>query len=324
MEMHPLQARIGNPQIKVERLKEHEHTSRIVVQPLPAGYGTTLGNALRRTLLSSLSGTAIAGVKIKGVNHEYTTIPGISESFIDIILNLKEIRFSKTVEQDAVLKLEVKNREGQITAKDIKETADCKVVNKDAPIATITSKDASFVMEILLRTGVGYSPAAEREKLESEMVGIDAIYSPVKNVAYSVEPARVGEFTDLDKLVLQVETDGTLDSNDALQKASDILKFYYGLFNKATNAAVDELVEETEIDPAQQPQEEIVEEEIYTPIEILALSPRTLNALVNGSITSVEQLKKTPRKHLAALKGFGKKALDEVTAALAILDENNE
>ncbi|MCX6807457.1 MAG: DNA-directed RNA polymerase subunit alpha [Patescibacteria group bacterium] len=322
MEMHPLQERIGNPQIKVERIKDQINTSRMIVQPLPAGYGTTLGNAIRRVLLSSLSGAAIVAIKMKGASHEYTTIKGLRESLVDIILNLKEVRFEKPADGDVMLKIEVNNKAGAITAKDIKEMAGIKVINKDAYIATIDDKKTSFEMELLVRTGVGYSPASEREKLEPGMISIDAIFTPLRNVAYEVEMARVGEYTDLDKLVLDATTDGTIDSHEAIKRAADILKFYFGLFNRATDMAINQLIDETETDPTKQPQDQVDEEEITTPIEILALSPRTLNALINGGITSVEQLKKTPKKHLSALKGFGKKAMDEVTAALVATEED--
>lgn len=324
MEMHPLQARIGNPQIKVERLKDPEHTSRITVQPLPSGFGQTLGNSLRRVLLSSLSGAAVVAIKFKGASHEFTAIKGLQESLIDIILNLKELRITKTTEDDVTLKLEIKNKTGLITAKEIKESAGVKIINKNAPLFNIDDKKTVIEMELLIRTGVGYSPSTEREKLSQGMVAVDAIFTPVRTVSYQVDPARVGGFTELDKLTMDVTTDGSLDSHDAIQNSSDILKFYFGLFHKATDKSVDELVADTETDPAKQPKEEAVEEELYTPIEILALSPRTLNALINGNITSVEQLKKTPRKHLAALKGFGKKAIDEVSAALASLDESSD
>ncbi len=199
----------------------------LTVEPCAQGYGTTLGNALRRVLLSSLPGAAVTAVKIKGVEHEFATMPHVKEDVLEIILNLKALRMKLFSQEPVKLSLTVKG-EKVVTAKDFGKNADVEIVNPELPIATLTDPSATFEMDIWIGPGRGYQTTEERsrEKLELGTIAIDALYSPVLNVSYKVEATRVGEKTDFDKLVLRVETDGTVDALDATNQALTILQDY--------------------------------------------------------------------------------------------------
>ncbi len=203
---------------------ERPHEGVLTVEPCAQGYGTTLGNALRRVLLSSLSGAAVTAVKIKGAEHEFSTISHIKEDALEIILNLKGLRLKLFSEEPVKLSLKVKG-EKVVTAKDFAADAQVEIVNPDLTLATITDPGATFEMEIWVGLGRGYRTTEQRakEKLELGTIAIDALYSPVLNVSYKVEATRVGEKTDFDKLILRVETDGTLDPLDAVNQGVSIL-----------------------------------------------------------------------------------------------------
>jgi DNA-directed RNA polymerase subunit alpha len=196
----------------------------LTVEPCMQGYGTTIGNALRRVLLSSLSGAAVTAVKIKGADHEFSTLPHVKEDVLEIILNLKTLRLKCHSAEPVKLSLSVKG-EKVVTAADFEKNADVEIANKDLAIATLTDKSASFEMEITVAQGRGYRTTEERikEKLELGTIAIDALYSPVLNVSYKVEATRLGEKTDYDKLVLSIETDGTLDPLEACKSAIAVL-----------------------------------------------------------------------------------------------------
>lgn len=315
--MHIIQEEIGLPKIKTESLG----TNHIVftVSPLPPGYGMTLGNAFRRVLLSSLPGASITAVKIDGVTHEYTAIPGVQDSVLDIILNLKELQIKKHSKDPEVIKLSAK-KEGDVLAKDIEHSSDVEILNPDLKITSITKKAAKLNIEMTVEKGVGYVPVTLRKKTNKGLgfILVDAIYSPVKKVRYDVSSTRVGEMTDLDKLTIEVETNGSILPEDALKFTAGVLKSYFDLF----------LIEGEEVEPdfqsdrqqvkAKEIQEEEEEskKETYTPIEILNFSPRTLNSLINGGIGSIEQLVKCTPSKLGNFRGFGKKAMTEVSDAL--------
>jgi len=203
---------------------DRPHEGVLVVEPCAQGYGTTLGNALRRVLLSSLPGAAVTAVKIKGAEHEFATMPNIKEDALEIILNLKLLRLKLFSEEPVKLTLSVKG-EKQITAADFKKDALVEIANPELPIATITAPSGSFEMDVWVTPGRGYRSIDERgkEKLELGMIAIDALYNPVINVSYKVEATRVGEKTDFDKLLLRVETDGTIDAVEAVNQAVQIL-----------------------------------------------------------------------------------------------------
>ncbi|MBU0667598.1 DNA-directed RNA polymerase subunit alpha [Patescibacteria group bacterium] len=314
--MHQIQAEIGIPKIKTERISSSHAV--FTVSPLPPGYGTTVGNSFRRILLSSLPGACVTGVKIDGISHEYSSIKGVKDSILDITLNLKLLNLKKPTSEPSFLTLSA-NKEGEVTAKDIKCPSDVEILNPDLYITTL-EKGAKFNMEIRVEKGVGYIPAAQRQKEEtdSDMIVLDSIYSPVRRVRYEVESTRVGQMTNLDKLKLEIMTDGSISPEDALKFSSNILQSYFNLFNQE-NAIVEEdfmsdfkkIQEKEQEDEKNKPAQES-----YTPIEILGFSPRTLNALINGGIGSVEQLEKCTESKLTNLRGFGKKALTEVGEAL--------
>lgn len=209
---------------------ERPNEGVLTVEPCTPGYGTTLGNALRRVLLSSLPGAAVTAVKIRGVDHEFSTIPHTKEDVLEIIMNLKALRLKLFSEEPVKLNLAVKG-EKAVTAGDFGKNADVEVVNPDLVLANLTDKQASLEMEITVGPGRGYRATEERqkEKLDLGVIGIDALYSPVLNVSYQVEATRVGEKTDYDKLVLNIETDGALDPLDACNHAVGLLLDHFNL-----------------------------------------------------------------------------------------------
>ncbi|MFA6429725.1 MAG: DNA-directed RNA polymerase subunit alpha [Patescibacteria group bacterium] len=204
---------------------ERPHEGVLIVEPCAQGYGTTLGNALRRVLLSSLPGAAVTAVKIKGADHEFSTLPHVKEDVLEIILNLKALRMKLFSEEPVKLSLTIKG-EKEVTAKDFSKDALVEIVNPELHIATLTDSAAKLEMEVWIGPGRGYRPTEERgkEKMELGTIAVDAFYSPVTNVSYKVEQTRVGEKTDFDKLVLRVETDGAVDPLDAVNQAVTILQ----------------------------------------------------------------------------------------------------
>jgi DNA-directed RNA polymerase subunit alpha len=207
----------------------------LVAEPFAQGYGTTVGNALRRVLLSSLPGAAITSVKIKGVEHEFSAIPHVKEDVLEVILNLKAIRLKSFSAEPVKLSLSVKG-EKAVTAADFRANADVEIVNPEALIATLTDKGATLEMEVTIEQGRGYRTTDDRskEKLELGTIAIDALYSPVLNVSYKVEATRLGDRTDYDKLVLSIETDGTVDPLDAAKSAVEILSDHLSLLKEMT------------------------------------------------------------------------------------------
>lgn len=320
--MHQIQEEIGIPKIKVEKTSDNH--SIFSVSPLPQGYGITIGNAFRRVLLSSLPGACITGVKIDGITHEYSTIKGVKESILDITLNLKLIRIKKDSTEPSILTLSA-NKEGEVYAKDIKHTSDVEILTPDQYITTL-EKGAKLNMEIKVEKGVGYIPVSvkQRDDLDPELILMDSIFSPVKKVRYDVEATRVGQMTNLDKLVIEIETDGSISPDDALKFSSNLLQSYFGLFNQENIMVESEYMSDFQKISQKQEMEEKNKpvQEAYTPIEILGFSPRTLNALINGGIGSIEQLSKCTESKLTNLRGFGKKALTEVREALEARDLN--
>lgn len=203
------------------------------ISPLYPGYGMTIGNTLRRVLISSLGGGAITSVKIKGIDHEFSAIPGVLEDVIEIILNLKKVRLKMFTDDPVVLILKVKG-EKDVTAEDVEATADVEIVNKDQHIATITDKKTELEIEITAEKGLGYVPAEQRqkEKLSVGKIAIDGIFTPIRNVNFTVENIRVGQRTDYNKVILDIETDGTVSPEEALKQASQILIDHFAIVNK--------------------------------------------------------------------------------------------
>lgn len=315
--MHIIQEEIGLP--KITETKSGEFHSTFTVSPLPSGYGTTLGNSLRRVLLSSLPGAAVTGIKIKGVTHEYTVIKGAKDSVLDIMLNLKQLALSKESKEPALIHLKMK-KGGVVTAGDIDCPSGIVIHNPELYITTLEEKNAGLDMEIRVEKGIGYRAATIGQKTDDdvEMIEIDAVFSPLKKIHYTIEATRVGQRTDLDRMILEIKTNGSILPKEALRFASNVLESYFNIFNRDQKPVEPEFMSDFEKIAAKAQEEESSKpkQESYTPIEILGLSPRTLNSLINGDIGSIEQLVKCNEAKLANLRGFGKKALTEVEDAL--------
>lgn len=302
---------IHNPTLA--NVTDHSKTSAtFVIEPLHSGYGMTLGNSLRRVLLSSIEGSALVAFKIEGVTHEFTTVPGVKEDVVDIMLNLKNVRFRNVPEESVELRLEKKGA-GVVTAADIKTASDVEVVNPDAVIATIDDPKASLIIDLVAEAGRGYRTIEESsdKRLHSDMIALDAIFSPVKRVRYNVEATRVGQMTDLDKLNITVDTDGSMSPQDAFEEAAAILVNQYTALAGSTRI---------EAAPALGVIDQNDGGELNTPIEDLNLTARTANALVNNDIRTVQDLVNLSEIDLRELKGFGSRALEEVKDKLAELE----
>jgi len=317
--MHIIQEEIGLPKVTQVQAKKGDATHVVfAIGPLPTGYGMTLGNSLRRVLLSSLPGAAISSLRAQGANHEYTALKGVRESVMDIALNLKEVHLRKHHKDIEVATLEGKGPK-VLTAGDIKVSSDIEIMNPDFPILHL-EKGASIKMELTIEKGVGYQPAAERNKKQSEpgLVHIDTIFSPVERVRFDVEPTRVGQRTNLEKLVLEIQTNGSLSAEEAVRFASQLLSQYFNFFSlDQETVEKDFMADFTRTVQAQPESEQDGVKESYTPIEILNLSPRTLNSLINAGVGSIEQLTKCTPGTLSNFRGFGSKALEEVDQTLA-------
>ena len=330
--MHIIQEEIGLPTFTVTPVKKGDATHAIfTIGPLPPGYGMTLGNALRRVLLSSLPGAAVTSIRIRGVQHEYTTVKGVHESVLDIALNLKLLRLKKHTKEPEVITLEAKGP-ATVKAADLQVTSNIEVINPDLALFTI-EKGGNVDFQITVEKGVGYASASERNKKHNEpgLIFIDAIFSPVRKVRFDVEAARVGQRTDLEKLTLDVETNGSLSAEEAVQFASQLLGSYFGYVGADKKPVEPEFMADFSRTAPQVTEDATSTQvkESYTPIEILNFSPRTLNALINAGVGSIEQLTKCTEATLSNFRGFGAKALDEVKKTLGerglkLADENLE
>lgn len=316
--MHIIQEDIGLPQITSAAGSSGDNTHRIfTIAPLPPGYGMTLGNALRRVLLSSLPGAAITSMRVHGVQHEYATVKGMQESVLDVTLNFKGVHMRKFQKEPETLMLEVKGPR-VVTARDLRVSSDVEILNPDHVLFTL-EKGGAVAMEVTVEKGVGYVAAAERNTRQNEpgFIHIDAVFSPVVRVRYDVEAARVGQRTNLDKLVMEILTNGSLSAEEALRFAGQLLQSYFQYFASEKRVEPEFLADFSRVR-----EEQVVEsastpaKESYTPIEILNLSPRTLNALINAGVGSIEQLTKCTDATLTNFRGFGTKALTEVQTTL--------
>ncbi len=300
-------------------IDEHNTKSAtFVIEPLHTGYGMTLGNSLRRVLLSSIAGAAVTSFKIEGVSHEFTTVPGVKEDVVDIMLNLKRIRFRVFSDEPQTLRIEHKGK-GELTAKNIATNADVEIVNGDQVIATIDDDKTKFVMDLIVETGRGYRTIEEgAAKKPSDMIALDAIFTPVLRVRYKVENTRVGQITDLDRLSLTIDTDGSITPKDAFEEAAAILVNQYTALAGQTRVeaapvvktAAGTYITEDADDPA----------ELLVSVEDMNLSARTTNALINNEIHTLKDLFSLSDAELRDLKGFGQKALDEVKDKLAEME----
>ena len=299
----------------------------IILEPLYPGYGVTIGNALRRVLLSSMPGAAVTAVKIKFADHEFSTVPHVKEDVIQIILNLKQLRLRVFSPEPVRLELKVKG-EKVITAADFKANDQVEIVNPELYIATLDGKSSEFEMEVVASQGRGYVPVEQREheKLEIGMLGIDAIFTPIKSVYFDVNNVRVGQITNFDKLNVTMETDGTIGGEEAINIASHILVDHFTLMFNDRNERLQTSIssgEETVEEIADQSGEDgiaqaegIIDEELETPIESLNLSNRAKNALTKNSIMTMGQLKALSDDDINGISGLGEKTITEILTFL--------
>ena len=283
---------------------------KFVCEPLERGYGNTIGNALRRVLLASLQGAAFVSVKISGVQHEFTTIPGVLEDVTDIVLNLKQVRMAMDTEEPQRLVL-IAKKKGPVTAADITTNQHITILNPDQHIATLT-EDVELNMELEVRMGKGYMPAELHEGLSEEigMITLDASFSPVRRVAYSVEQARVGQMTNYDKLIIEVWTDGSIAPEDSIAYSAKILKEQLAVFIN-----FDERISASDEGSAASSSD--LNENLFKSIEDLELSVRATNCLKSADIAVVGELVQRTEAEMLKTKNFGRKSLDEITRVLA-------
>jgi len=302
----------------LSNVTDHNTTSAtFTIEPLHPGYGMTLGNSLRRVLLSSIAGAAVTGFRVEGISHEFTTVKGVKEYVVAIMLNLKGLRFKVYSDEPQTLRLSKKGK-GPVKARNIELNADVELVNPDHVIATIDDDKAALSMEIMVETGRGYRALDEQGsgRKASDMIMLDALFTPVMRVRYKVENTRVGQMTDLDKLLITIDTDGSLTPRDAFEEAAAILvNQYTALAGQTRVEAASPLTpgggtDDDSEEPA----------ELMTSIEDLNLSARTTNALVNNDIHTIKDLLSLSEAELRDLKGFGNKALDEVKEKMAELE----
>lgn len=295
------------PKIEVEA--SSQNYGRFVISPLESGYGITLGNALRRVLLSSLPGAAVTSLRISGIHHEFSPIPHVREDTQRLILNVKQIRIKSRTEEPVRLRVEVTS-EGPITAGDLIAPPEVEIVNPDLYLLTADSDDVDLDLEMVVNSGRGYSPAEDRQRLPLGEIPVDAIYSPVRKAAYRVERTRIGQQTDYDKLNLEVWTDGTLTPDDAVRRSANLLVQHLQLLAGEEIAAPEKKEEVEQGIPAR----------VYdAPIEELELTVRAYNCLKRAGITKVGEILKRMEKgeeEMLAIRNFGKKSLDELVEKL--------
>ncbi|HOA80181.1 MAG TPA: DNA-directed RNA polymerase subunit alpha [Defluviitaleaceae bacterium] len=304
------------PRIEIAEISEDGKYGRFVLEPLERGYGTTLGNCLRRVLLSSLPGVAVSNVKIEGVLHEFSTIPGVKEDVTEIILNLKNLAI-KNNSDSMEPKIAYIEAEGEcvVTAGDLKVDSDIEILNPDLHIATLSGgSDSKLFMEMTITRGRGYVPA-EKNKINNQAIGVipvDSLYTPVSRVNFVVENTRVGQITDYDKLTLELWTNGTLKADEAVSLGAKILSEHLSLFiDLSDNAKNAEIMVEKEEDQKEKVLEMSVEE--------LDLSVRSYNCLKRAGINTVEELINRTEEEMMKVRNLGKKSLEEVLNKLAEL-----
>ena len=296
------------PTPRIEEVHAEGNLSRFEVTPLQEGYGVTLGNALRRVLLSSLEGAAVTSVQIAGVFHEFSTIENVKEDVTQIVLNVKKLLLRSFARHPVTLKL-VKRGAGPVTAADIAESADDEIVNPELVLLTLDSDSGSIEMDLTVETGVGYRPAEHTEEMPIGVVPVDAIFSPVRRVNYQVEKTRVGQMTNYDRLMLEIVSDGTTTPQAALSQAADILMREFGRFAEIGRPAAPGSTESPTAPSANL---------LDAPIEELDLPMRAYNSLKRNSITKIGQILSLSDEEFLRMRNFGQKSLDELKERLAL------
>ena len=297
------------PNIECLEVDNTNNYAKFVCEPLERGYGVTIGNSLRRILLSSLTGCAITSVKIEGVLHEFSSIPNVVEDVPEIIVNLKNVRLKFTENEEKVMRINFKG-EGEVTAGDIITDGTVEILNPDLHIATV-SEGGQLIMEMTADMGRGYSPSEKNKKPNQDIsvLPIDSIYTPVKKVNYQVKNTRVGQMVDYDKLIIEVWTDGSLKAHEALSLAAKVMTGHLELFIDLSEATRNTQVM---IEKKESKKEKVLE----TSIEELELSVRSFNCLKRAGIATVEDLTNRSESDMMKVRNLGKKSLDEVIAKL--------
>lgn len=282
----------------------------IEIEGLYPGYGMTLGNALRRVLLSSLEGAAVTVVKIKGVSHEFSTIAGVMEDVVQILLNIKRLRFTLETDEPEVVSINV-HGEREVTGADIKGSSQIKVMNPTAHIATLTDKKSAFEVELTIEKGFGYVPVEEKKKIKTEIgtVALDAIFTPIRKINYEVENMRVGERTDYDRLRLVIETDGTIDPEEAFMKGAQILVDQFAKLVSFNEASAHEEHKDVSVS-------EGGAGAVKNSIAELGLPARVAHALESAGITTIDDLTAKSEANLLELEGMGAKAIADIKKTL--------
>lgn len=304
---------IEKPKIEIVEISDDNRYGKFVLEPLERGFGTTMGNSLRRVLLSSLPGVAVTSIKVDGVLHEFSTLPGVKEDLVEIILNLKDLALKVSSDEPKIITINAQGP-GRVTAGDIIVDSEVEIVNPDHHIATL-NEDAKLFMELTIEKGRGYVPA-ERNKHSGQPIGmipVDSIFTPINRVNFNVENTRVGQVTDYDKLTLEVWTDGTIMPDEATSLAAKILVEHLSLFINLT-----EHVNEVEI--MVEKEEDKKEKVLEMTIEELDLSVRSYNCLKRAGINTVQELTQKTEEEMMKVRNLGRKSLEEVQQKLAVLN----
>ena len=294
--------------VKIKKVSEEGNSAVFSFEPLPKGFGHTLGNTLRRVLLTSMPGGAITQIKVEGSMHQFSTISGMKEDLVELGLNLKQVRASVRSDNPVIGSIDVKGP-GTVTAGDIEVSSEVEIMNKDLHLATLADTKSKFNAEIVFERGVGYSPVEDRETSKVGVIMLDALFSPVIKAEYEVEQTRKGEQADLDRLVLTVETDGGLDSSEALARSASILRDFFKRFALAEDDEVEETEDEVAaVAPTLDTKKVSVEE--------LPLPTRTVNALRKAGIETLADLMSKTEEELADIKNLGEKSIEEIRKLL--------
>ena len=300
---------ITHKDLKIKIISEDKTKGVFEFEPLPKGYGYTLGNTLRRVLMTSMEGAAITQIKVEGATHQFSTIKGVKEDLVEVILNLKKVRIKKHSNNPEVASIKATGP-GDITAKDIETSSDLEIINKDQHIATLSDKKTKLNIEIIVESGVGYSPMEERQTPKVGVVVIDALFSPVVRATIEIEETRAGGRTDLDKLILNVETDGTIKPSTAVYKSAGILSEFFAELAKWEEST-------DEIKPIEEETNAVSNEHMKDiAVEELPLQTRTINALKKAGIDTLDELSKKTEEDLADIKNLGEKSVTEINKLL--------
>ena len=316
---------IEKPKIEIAEISDDNRYGKFICEPLERGYGTTFGNSLRRMLLSSLEGAAVTSIRIDGVLHEFSTIPGVRDDVTNIVLNLKQLCLKMEGNEPKVIRIDAEG-EKEVTAADIVCDADIEVLNPDLHIATL-NEDGKLKIEITVERGRGYVPADKNKKPDDTIgvIPIDSIFSPVQRVNYTVQDTRVGNVTDYDKLILEVWTDGSMRPEEAVSKAAGILVMHLKLFQNTDGIPEEEEVEETTFP---EEEEDTSSKVLDMTIEDLDLSVRSFNCLKRANINTVADLTAKTEDDMMKVRNLGRKSLEEVKKKLEDLGlslmESNE